>query len=180
MASLSSNVSNVGASPSSSVIKQIRMSEAKDNWKPLRKIASQPAEKYRIGTIGDPWEQKEKDEWLAQTTVYRSYMEEVVEKLNGVDRDVFEVRKYGSIGPQFPLMAAVSKNWDASKPSVLVTGGVHGYETSGVQGAILFLTTSAAKYTERFNVVVCPCVSPWGYERVERWNSKCLVSERRI
>ena len=26
------------------------------------------------------------------------------------------------------------KDWDATKPTILVTGGVHGYETSGVQG----------------------------------------------
>lgn len=29
-----------------------------------------------------------------------------------------------------------------------------------------------------FNLVVCPCVSPWGYERVERWNPKCLDPNR--
>ena len=40
---------------------------------------------------------------------------------------------------------------------------VHGYETSGVQGAVLFLTSRAAEYTSKYNIVVCPCVSPWGY-----------------
>jgi len=128
---------------------QIRMSEHKDNWKPLRKIPSQPAEKYRIGEIGFPWEQKEKNEWLAQTSVKRSYMEEVVLKFDTVDKDVFRVEKYGDIGPELPLMAAISNDWDAKKPSVLVTGGVHGYETSGVQGALLFLATAAKEYTGR-------------------------------
>ena len=79
---------------------------------------------------------------------------------------------------RFPLFAAFSKNWDESKPCVLVTGGVHGYETSGVQGAILFLQTTAPKYCDYFNIVVLPCISPWGYERVERWNKSCQDPNR--
>ena len=34
-----------------------------------------------------------------------------------------------------------SNDISIDKPSVLITGGVHGYEKSGVQGAILFLQT---------------------------------------
>jgi hypothetical protein len=45
----------------------------------------------------------------------------------------------------------------------IVTISVHGYETSGVQGTILFLTSRAAEYASKYNIVVCPCVSPWGY-----------------
>ena len=76
------------------------------------------------------------------------------------------------------MKAVISKSWDAQKPSVLVTGGVHGYETSGVQGAILFCSTRAAEYVGQFNIVVLPCVSPWGYEHIERWNSVCLDPNR--
>jgi hypothetical protein len=43
---------------------------------------------------------------------------------------------------------------------------------------VLFLATSAPQYISKFNIVVCPCVSPWGYERVERWNMKCLDPNR--
>ena len=40
---------------------------------------------------------------------------------------------------RYPLFAVKTKDWAADKPHLLVTGGVHGYETSGVQGALLFL-----------------------------------------
>ena len=50
-------------------------------------------------------------------------------------------------------------------------GGVHGHETSGVQGALLFLETEAARLSAQINVVVAPCVSPWGYEHIQRWNN---------
>ena len=52
------------------------------------------------------------------------------------------------------------------------------YETSGVQGAILFAETEAARFEAAFNVAVLPCVSPWGYERIERWNPRCLDPNR--
>jgi len=55
-----------------------------------------------------------------------------------------------------------------------VTGGVHGYETSGVEGALLFLNNpkTTTHYAQHFNLLVVPCVSPWGYERIQRWTSK--------
>jgi len=71
-----------------------------------------------------------------------------------------------------------SRSWDAAKPSVLVTGGVHGYETSGVQGAIAFLDSAAEAYMPTFNLLVVPCVSPWGYETIQRWNAQAVDPNR--
>jgi hypothetical protein len=56
-----------------------------------------------------------------------------------------------------------------------VTGGVHGYETSGVEGALLFLETKAEAYSKDFNILVAPCISPWGYERIHL--SSCLKND---
>jgi hypothetical protein len=69
---------------------------------------------------------------------------------------------------------------------VLVTGGVHGYETSGVQGALRFLENEVAAlsnhqrahYSEYFNILVAPCVSPWGYETINRWNNQAIDPNR--
>ena len=72
---------------------------------------------------------------------------------------------------RYPLFAVKTKDWAADKPHLLVTGGVHGYETSGVQGALLFLDSKAEQYSKQFNIVVLPCVSPWGYECIQRWNA---------
>ena len=153
---------------------QVRLSQAKDQ---RIRTASDAAEPYRIGEVGTPWGDAEKAEWLAQTTLQRSYSEEVLSKMDALDSEAFEVREYGALSidaERYPLKAVLSRNWDDAKPCVLVTGGVHGYEKSGVQGALLFLKTRAKEYMERFNVVVCACVSPWGYEHIERWNPKCL------
>jgi len=127
-----------------------------------------------------PWGEEERREWLAQTKIHRSYRDEVLEKLEGL-RDRYDVHQYGalSLDPgRYPLFAVQSRAWDARKPCVLVTGGVHGYETSGVQGAISFLQTAAEEYTGVFNILVAPCVSPWGYETIQRWNYKAVDPNR--
>jgi hypothetical protein len=59
---------------------------------------------------------------------------------------------------------------------VLVTGGVHGYETSGVHGALQFLEQRAADYP--INLLAVPCVSPWAYERIHRWNADAVDPNR--
>jgi Succinylglutamate desuccinylase / Aspartoacylase family len=137
--------------------------------------------KYPIGVAGVAWGQKEKAEWLQSRRIHRSYEEEVVSKVTDIDG--FTTQRYGTLVVNnkeegYPLIVTKSKNWEANKPSILITGGVHGYETSGVQGAIQFLKTKALAYSETFNVVVAPCISPWGYEVIERWNAQAVDPNR--
>jgi hypothetical protein len=126
-----------------------------------------------IGTPGQPWGQAERAEWLAQQTVKRTYAAEVLAKIDPM-RESFDVEQYGAL-PQdearYPLFAVKTRGWSGAKRTVVVTGGVHGYETSGVQGALRFLQVAALKYSDKFNILVCPCVSPWGYETVNRWTA---------
>lgn len=80
-------------------------------------------------------------------------------------KDNFDIEQYGELSlekERYPLMSVKTRNWNSNKPNILVTGGVHGYETSGVQGALLFLKKEALKYSDKFNILVCPCVNPWG------------------
>ncbi|NMU18542.1 peptidase, partial [Vibrio parahaemolyticus] len=50
--------------------------------------------------------------------------------------------------------------------------------TSGVHGALKFVETEAERYAEHFNIVVAPCVSPWGYEVINRWNPNAIDPNR--
>ena len=34
------------------------------------------------------------------------------------------------------------------------------------------MDTKAEEYSEHFNILVAPCVSPWGYETIQRWTAK--------
>ncbi len=78
----------------------------------------------------------------------------------------------------YPLVALQSRDWRDDLPVVLVTGGVHGYETSGVHGALQFLDQHGEAWHRRVNLLVAPCVSPWAYERIHRWNANAIDPNR--
>lgn len=135
---------------------------------------------YPIGTPGIPWGDAERARWRAQQTVQRRYAIDVLPAIEAL-RDRFEVRSYGELvygSDRYPLFAVETRGPTESLPTVLVTGGVHGYETSGVHGALRFLEERAASYADRAHVVVAPCVSPWGYERIHRWNPDAVDPNR--
>jgi len=135
---------------------------------------------YPIGTKGSKWGDEEKQAWLLQQNIKRSYQQEVLTKIDALKSD-FDVEQYGALTideSRYPLFVIKTINFDSSKKTVLVTGGVHGYETSGVQGALQFVKTKAQQYSQYFNIIVVPCVSPWGYETINRWNAKAVDPNR--
>lgn len=135
---------------------------------------------YPIGSPGQAWGPAERAQWRARQVRQRSYADDVLRAIADL-RDRFDVDTYGEVvygDERFALMAIRSRHWNAALPSVLVTGGVHGYETSGVHGALRFVDAHAATYADRVNLLVAPCVSPWAYERIQRWNHDALDPNR--
>lgn len=135
---------------------------------------------YPIGTPGKPWGDVEKAEWLSRQRRQRSYADDVLGMVERL-RARFDVVQYGELDyapDRYPLFALKSRDWNDALPAMLVTGGVHGYETSGVHGALQFADRHAEEYAGRANVVVVPCVSPWGYERIHRWDPYALDPNR--
>ena len=135
---------------------------------------------YPIGTPGTPWGDDEKRQWLELQSVKRSYAEEVLTKLTALPETLTRVQ-YGALPydtERYPLYALLSKSPIDGAPWVLITGGVHGYETSGVQGAILLANEYSKAYDGKVNFVIVPCVSPWGYETINRWNPKAVDPNR--
>lgn len=135
---------------------------------------------YPIGTPGTPWTDVERAAWLSARSIERSYRDEVTRKLERLG-PAFRVEPYGalSLDPRrYPLHVVRAARTLPDAPWALITGGVHGYETSGVQGALAFLAEHAGDYLDRVNLVVAPCVSPWGYEVINRWNPRAIDPNR--
>jgi hypothetical protein len=127
-----------------------------------------------------PWGKAEKQDWLQQQQTQRSYFDDILSHLDRLKED-FIADKYGELSfdkDRYPLYAFRSFDFSPNKPTILVTGGVHGYETSGVHGALRFLDTKAHRYAEYFNIIVMPCISPWGYETINRWNPQAVDPNR--
>ena len=133
-----------------------------------------------IGVAGQPWGERERAAWRASLKKRRSYEADVLPRVDAL-RDRFERIAYGEItyaGEVYALYALRSRTIQPGLPNVLVTGGVHGYETSGVLGALAFLDEAAGEYAGRVNLLVAPCVSPWAYERINRWNYDAIDPNR--
>ena len=136
--------------------------------------------RYPIGTPGVPWGPAEKAAWLTRQRRQRAYADDVLAARARLESR-FDVVPYGrlDVDPgRYPLVAYRSRGWRDERPVVLVTGGVHGYETSGVHGALRFLERHAAAYQDHVNLLVAPCVSPWGYEMIQRWNPHAVDPNR--
>lgn len=133
-----------------------------------------------IGTPGPVWNPADVAAWRTRQVRQRSYADDVLCALQRM-RPRFEVLTYGEVAygdDRYPLFAVCPEPWRAGLPGVLVTGGVHGYETSGVHGALQFLEQHAQAYAGRANLLVVPCVSPWAYERIHRWNFDAVDPNR--
>lgn len=138
-----------------------------------------------IGTPGQPWGPAEVAQWRARQVRQRSHADDVLAAVDRL-RPLWDVLSYGQLNgtdapqgePTYPLVALCSRGWHSALPSVLVTGGVHGYESSGVHGALRFAAHHAAALAGQVNLLVVPCVSPWGYERIQRWNRDAVDPNR--
>lgn len=126
------------------------------------------------------WNNEDKKKWFNEQKIQRSYNDEVVSKLNACTKD-FNITTYASLlveDKKYEFYALESKDFDIKKDTVLVTGGVHGYETSGIKGALDFLLNHSKGYLQNFNFIIVPCVSPWAYESINRWNAKAIDPNR--
>ncbi|WP_194868810.1 M14 family metallocarboxypeptidase [Pseudoalteromonas sp. PPB1] len=136
-------------------------------------------QQYSIGQTGKPWQASEKQQWLAQQAKKRDYFEDIEPQISALRAD-YQVEQYGVLNYEthYPLYALKSATWRPDLPVVLVTGGVHGYETSGILGALAFAKKHAKTYEGRFNLLILPCISPWGYETINRWNPAAVDPNR--
>jgi hypothetical protein len=135
---------------------------------------------YPIGIAGQPWGAAERALWRSRQRLKRSYAADVLTVIERL-HSRFDVTPYGELDyapDRYPLFAIKSRTWRDDLPIALVTGGVHGYETSGVHGALQFIEQHGDAYAGRINLLVLPCVSPWAYERIHRWNPLAIDPNR--
>lgn len=124
---------------------------------------------------GTPWNEGQKRQWLEGVLAHRKKRnyQDILTRLQKLPANIYHLEKYGALPtPQdsYSLMRVTIGDLSNGKPNVLITGGVHGYEPSGVEAAIRFLENEAPRLSDKFNFVVYPCISPWAYEYDQRWN----------
>ncbi|AOT09010.1 M14 family metallopeptidase [Pseudoalteromonas luteoviolacea] len=138
------------------------------------------SKQYQIGTSGTPWGDTEKKLWLKSQSKKRCYKTLVISEIQALSA-LCDIEEYGLLSYQddsYPLFALKSKHINTELPTILITGGVHGYETSGVMGAIAFAKYQMSSFTDKFNFIILPCISPWGFETINRWNPNAIDPNR--
>ena len=146
----------------------------------LSRLYPRVSSTYPIGIPDQPWGATEKQQWLERQVIQRSYETDVVTAIGRLT-DRYDVERYGALSAdsaRYPLFVLRTPSPREGRPTILVTGGVHGYETSGVHGALRFLEREAESFAHRFDIVVAPCLSPWAYETINRWNPDCVDPNR--
>lgn len=126
------------------------------------------------------WGPEDKINWRNNQTIKRSYKEEVLTKIEKLKSNLTVV-SYGALSyapEKYPLFFLRTPVTGSAKKTILITGGVHGYETSGVQGALRFMENEASKYAKDFDIICFPCLSPWAYETINRWNPLAIDPNR--
>ena len=106
-----------------------------------------PSGTYPIGTPGQPWGDAERATWRSRQTRQRSYADDVLTAIERL-RARFDVVEYGGLDyapDAIRCSRSAAATGTSDLPIVLVTGGVHGYETSGVHGALQFVEQHAAR-----------------------------------
>lgn len=134
---------------------------------------------YPIGTRGEKWGVNEVSLWRGRQQKQRSY-QDVLDLIQPLEH-LFQIDHYGTLnydGEAFPLLGLRSRHWNEQRPAILVTGGVHGYETSGVLGALQFARDYGSRYLDQVNLLIAPCISPWAFERIQRWNWQAIDPNR--
>lgn len=67
-------------------------------------------------------------------------------------------------GASWPILCVRSERWEVNRPTVLISGGVHGDEPAGVHAALGFLADGQYEFDDVLQFVVFPCVNPSGFD----------------
>ncbi len=142
----------------------------------------------------EPWSEEKFKKWYQERPIVtaRDYVNTLVPRIKALgERAGFSLEKYGEASYTTRSNTIVSDTIDDAvkktskvthdlfrlligdfsqdRPCYIVIGGTHGYEKGGPLAALKFAEKEAAQYTDRFNIVIYPCLSPGPYEKELRF-----------
>lgn len=96
---------------------------------------------------------------------------EIVSRITRLPANTHTIENYATTPDANPQFRITVGNVDNGNPNILLIGGVHGYEPSGIEAAVTFAEKNATALSKKFNFVIYPCLSPWAFEHDQRWNA---------
>ena len=126
-----------------------------------------------------PWTHKQCDFWANQQQIVKPYPP-LIDRIKSAAINLhrkgapISLDTYGQIlayNQQYDLTKTVIGDLNNGKDSIILTGGVHGYEPSGEESCIRFVEKLETKLLDQFNFIVYPCITPSAYVINHRWNN---------
>jgi len=151
------------------------------------------------------WTDSDREKWLnnvhkkgkvnTQPLNPADYEKDIVKRVFDLPLDLYDIETYGSLDvtiknekQSYDCLRVSSKNWDPSKPTIILTSGVHGYEREPIESNLQTLKSKhvysenklsnllktlsplhkSERITDHFNVVSFICINPHGYEYGQR------------
>jgi hypothetical protein len=104
--------------------------------------------------------------WIRKINeVMSRFAQEVEAKLAQLKKDrVEQIARVAYGNASWPILCVRSKRWEASRPIVLISGGVHGDEPAGVHAALAFIAHAQRQFDDLLQFVLFPCVNPSGFD----------------
>ena len=91
--------------------------------------------------------------------------EDVESSLARLNRDRIERLATLAYGDRaWPMYCVLPRLLDRARPTVLISGGIHGDEPAGVYAALAFLADALHEFDDAFQFVVFPCINPSGFD----------------
>ena len=148
--------------------------------------APQSITPYPIGIPGTPWGAAERRAWLARQRLQRSYAAEVIAPLRTrlpAQAELFQygVLDYAHFGlGSYPLYAVRSRAWNPISPWWWSPAASTATRPAACRVRCSGSRTSSIAMPATINLLVLPCISPWGYETINRWNPDALDPNRQF
>lgn len=115
------------------------------------------------------WSEDQCAAWYDQQPQVRDYNADIYERARAaVLPPSLILSSYGHVHGDF-LLCVEPRQINSAKPSLIITGGVHGYEPSGIEACLQLIEAGAPNIRERANVFIYPCVTPAAYRINHRW-----------
>lgn len=70
-----------------------------------------------------------------------------------------------------PIYAALTRNYPADLPRIILSAGIHGEEPAGVYALLEFMNRGIDRYLGHFSFLILPCLNPYGFTRGVRYGS---------
>lgn len=115
------------------------------------------------------WLPEQCDAWYAAQPQVRDYRQDIVERVRAITLPPsLTWRVYGEVEGD-ELICVTPAQIDSSKPSLIITGGVHGYEPEGIEACLQVVEGRAPDIVKKTNLYVYPCVTPAAFRINHRW-----------